>query len=111
MCQCTWSAIFIVKIFLRLRRDCDGYTRAYYAENSLSDSAIKPQAAQGIALEVQKPTNLDQPLPPYNGYGTVEDSMGSCKFLVPKPPKKDSSKILDDEHKILRFVAKMVSFI
>jgi hypothetical protein len=46
---------------------------------------------------------------PYNGYGTIEDSLGSCKHLVLKAPKKDFVKILENEHKVLRFVARMVS--
>jgi hypothetical protein len=27
-------------------------------------------------------------LPPYNGYGTLDDSRQNCVALVPKPPKK-----------------------
>lgn len=27
-------------------------------------------------------------LPPYNGYGTLDDSKQNCVALVPKPPKK-----------------------
>lgn len=27
-------------------------------------------------------------LPPYNGYGTLDDSKQNCIALVPKPPKK-----------------------
>lgn len=29
-------------------------------------------------------------LPPYNGYGTLDDSRQNCVALVPKPPKKVS---------------------
>ena len=35
--------------------------------------------------------------------------MGSCKYLVLKPPKKDFIKMLDNEHKVLRFVAVLES--
>lgn len=34
-----------------------------------------------------------QPVPPYNGYGSVEDSMGSVMSLQPKPPRKDVNKM------------------
>jgi hypothetical protein len=34
--------------------------------------------------------------------------LGSCKYLVLKPPKKDFIKMLENEHKVLRFVARMV---
>jgi hypothetical protein len=27
-------------------------------------------------------------MPPYNGYGTLDDSKQNCIALVPKPPKK-----------------------
>jgi hypothetical protein len=67
-----------------------------------------PQAAEAIPFEMEGPPKPDNSLPPYNGYGSVEDSMGSCKYLVLKPPKKDFIKMLDNEHKILRFVARMV---
>lgn len=72
------------------------------------DESINVQANQAIPLENDQPPKSEQPLPPYNGFGTVEDSMGSCKYLVLKPPKKDFIKMLDNEHKILRFVARMV---
>jgi hypothetical protein len=56
-------------------------------------------------------TALEIEQPPYNGYGSVEDSLGSCKYLVLKPPKKDFIKMLENEHKVLRFVARMVGFL
>ena len=52
-----------------------------------------------------------QTTPPYNGYGSIDDSLGSCKYLVLKPPKKDFVKLLENDHKVLRFVARMVYFI
>ena len=50
-----------------------------------------------------------QELPPYNGFGSLEDSLQSCLSLVPQPPKKDFIKMLENDHKILRFEAVMVS--
>lgn len=52
---------------------------------------------------------VEKEIPPYNGFGSEEDSMGSCKYLVLKPPKKDFIKMLENEKKVLRFVALMVS--
>lgn len=95
-----------------ISRDCDEYTRRFYADvNAQGTPGIEPQAAQGIPFEVEGPSKPEQILPPYNGYGTVEDSLGSCKYLVLKPPKKDFVKMLENEHKVLRFVARMVSMI
>lgn len=51
----------------------------------------------------------DQEMAPYNGYGTIEDSLGSCRNLILKPPKKDFIKMLDHENKVLRFVARMIT--
>lgn len=90
-------------------RDCDEYTRKFYSEMSDFDDNIASQAKEAIPIDIETPQKKDQPLPPYNGFGTVEDSLGSCKYLVLKPPKKDFIKMLDNEHKILRFVARMVS--
>jgi hypothetical protein len=72
------------------------------------DDSIPSQSSEPISIDIELPPKREQTLPPYNGFGTVEDSMGSCKYLVLKPPKKDFMKMLDNEHKILRFVARMV---
>lgn len=50
-----------------------------------------------------------QPVPPYNGYGTDKDSMGSVISLQPKPPKADMKKMFKQDMHILRFNAKLVS--
>ena len=46
---------------------------------------------------------------PYDGLGSIEDSMQSCLSLVPQPPKKDFIKMLENDHAVLRFEATMVS--
>lgn len=88
-------------------RDCDESTRQYYKTKfNLTDLQVAP-------VEFFNPDNevhtIVQETAPYNGFGTIEDSMGSCKNLVLKPPKKDFIKMLENEHKILRFVARMES--
>lgn len=50
-----------------------------------------------------------QELPPYNGFGSLEDSKQSCLSLIPLPPKKDVIKMLENDGKMLRFAADMVS--
>ncbi|KAJ3086410.1 EF-hand domain-containing protein 1 [Quaeritorhiza haematococci] len=90
-----------------LIRDCDQYTRDYYYQNlGLSDRDMKPLP---FNVDESYRALLEQELAPYNGFGSIEDSMGSCKYLVLKPPKKDFIKMLENEHKILRFVARMES--
>ena len=49
-----------------------------------------------------------QELPPYNGYGLVEDSAQNCFALIPKAPKKDVIKMLMNENKVLRYLAALV---
>ena len=44
--------------------------------------------------------------PPYNGFGSEEDSLGYVYKLEPVKPKKDFFKYVDNESKILRFTAK-----
>ena len=51
-------------------------------------------------------------LPPYNGFGSEEDSLCSCMGLLPKPPKRDFIKFMEkDRHgldsNVIRFLAKM----
>jgi hypothetical protein len=48
-------------------------------------------------------------IPPYNGYGSEEDSVGNVFSLTPKPPKKDEKKILSNDQYILRFEARLIS--
>lgn len=48
-------------------------------------------------------------MPPYNGYGTLEDSLGSVYALQPKPPKKDVIKMFTEDQNVLRFEARLIS--
>ena len=55
---------------------------------------------------------LPRQMPPYNGFGSEEDSLCSCKGLLPKPPKRDFIKFMEcDRHgldsNVLRFLARM----
>lgn len=50
-----------------------------------------------------------QEVPPYNGYGSLEDSLQNCLALVPKRPKKDVLKMLEKSNMVLRYSAKLVS--
>jgi hypothetical protein len=46
-------------------------------------------------------------LPPFNGYGTLDDSKQNCTSLVPKPPKRDMHKLMNKDKIILRFTCCM----
>ena len=49
-----------------------------------------------------------QEIPPYNGFGSLEDSLQSCLSLVPQPPKKDFIRMLENDNKVLRYEATLV---
>jgi len=51
----------------------------------------------------------DRLIPPSNGFGSDEDSIGNCLSLIPKPPRRDYVRFMEldrsglDGH-VLRFV-------
>ncbi|KAJ3303625.1 EF-hand domain-containing protein 1 [Blyttiomyces sp. JEL0837] len=96
-----------------LIRDCDDYTKRYYHDHlNIPAGSMQPiplDHREIISGGGSSGSQIEQETPPYNGYGSVEDSLGSCKYLVLKPPKKDFIKMLENEHKVLRFVARMDS--
>ena len=56
--------------------------------------------------------DLQREMPPYNGFGSEEDSLCSCKGLLPKPPKRDFIKFMECDRRgldsnVLRFLARM----
>ncbi|XP_049854500.1 EF-hand domain-containing family member C2-like isoform X1 [Schistocerca gregaria] len=93
--------------------DWDDFTKAYYhAKYGVGD--IKP-IEQPISLEdapCEKPPPRE--LPPYNGYGSYEDSAGNCRTVLPTPPRRDFVKFLHKDRQgldsfVLRFKAEMIS--
>ena len=36
-------------------------------------------------------------MPPYNGFGSEEDSLCNCLSLIPKPPKRDFIKFMEKD--------------
>ncbi|XP_030748074.1 EF-hand domain-containing family member C2-like [Sitophilus oryzae] len=94
--------------------DCDSFTKEYYA-TKYGISEFKPIAEPKSNKDfVNIPLPKDRELPPWNGFGTYEDSAQNCITVEPKPPHKDFKKFLLydsfglDSH-ILRFEAKMKS--
>lgn len=83
--------------------DCDNFTKSYY-QAMFGVSSFEPIPVKGRASDVPK-----MELPPYNGFGSLEDSVQNCLSLVPQPPKKDFIKMLENDHKILRYEARLDS--
>ncbi len=46
-------------------------------------------------------------IPPYNGFGDEDDSLSNCLRLIPKQPKKDYFKYIDNDKITLRFLARL----
>ena len=82
---------------------CDDFTRKYYkGENMPLGDNICFESNDDVPV-------LNRHIPPYNGFGSEEDSLRSCSgSLNQPPPKRDVTK----QHKygiILRFNAKLLS--
>ena len=60
--------------------DCDPFTKAWYAKQGIDQSNV-------LDVTENKPPRTKPDLPPYNGYGLVDDSAQNCVSLLPKPPK------------------------
>ncbi|XP_040920133.1 EF-hand domain-containing protein 1 [Toxotes jaculatrix] len=94
-----------VKLLSRrfLLYDCDSFTKEYFQKNH-PDIEMKP-------TEVPKKADMlkyrKKEVPPYNGFGSPEDSLQNCLFLIPEPPKKNVVKMLENDHKVLRYSARL----
>ncbi|XP_020289253.1 EF-hand domain-containing family member C2-like isoform X2 [Pseudomyrmex gracilis] len=91
--------------------DMDGFTKNYYRTKYGLDNftpLTRPLKDDELCQKVERY------VPPYNGFGSYEDSLGNCFTVMPKPPKSDFIKFLYhdkqglDSH-VLRFRAKMIS--
>ncbi|KAJ8410253.1 hypothetical protein AAFF_G00202340 [Aldrovandia affinis] len=81
--------------------DCDEFTKNYYKEN-FKDIDLKPFQLKGKTGPEAK-----REIPPYNGFGSLEDSLQNCMSLIPEPPKKDLLKLLEKDGKVLRYTARL----
>ncbi|XP_011881630.1 PREDICTED: EF-hand domain-containing family member C2-like isoform X3 [Vollenhovia emeryi] len=91
--------------------DMDAFTKEYYrTKYGLDDFAPLRRPRKGDEM-YQK---IDRYIPPYNGFGSYEDSLGNCFTVMPKPPKTDFIKFLYHDKQgfnshVLRFRAKIIS--
>ena len=84
-----------------LIHDADEFTKNFYVKNKIP---------MGETIDVEEePVPLPQmEVPPYNGFGSREDSLQNCTNLITKPAKKDFQKLMHNEKKILRYSARLV---
>ncbi|XP_037605956.1 EF-hand domain-containing protein 1 [Sebastes umbrosus] len=85
--------------------DCDGFTKEYYQKNH-PDMETKPSEIQ---IKTDLPQERKKDVPPYNGFGSLEDSLQNCLSLIPERPKKNLIKMLENNLKVLRFKARLES--
>lgn len=82
---------------------CDRFTQDYFMSQLGFTAADFPKLVQ-----MEDPVDSVPQLapPPYTGYGTEEDSLGSFLFLTPKIPKKDFKKLMENDGIKIRWVAR-----
>ncbi|CAH0563867.1 unnamed protein product [Brassicogethes aeneus] len=90
--------------------DCDMFTKDYFSKNYGLEELIPIDAPKNKIEIVAK----ERKLPPWNGFGSYEDTVQNCISVQPKAPHRDFKKFLSydrdgmDSH-ILRFEARLVS--
>lgn len=70
--------------------DCDQATREWYRQHLGLEQ-------RPLALQREQKATFEHTVPPYNGYGSEEDSLGSVFSLNAKPPKKDVKKVFSND--------------
>lgn len=71
--------------------DCDGATREFYRKK-YGIEEFEPICIPKNSQQYEK--RIGQVMPPYNGWGSYEDSEGNCVGIEPKAPKIDFKKFL-----------------
>ncbi|XP_036395881.1 EF-hand domain-containing family member C2, partial [Megalops cyprinoides] len=88
--------------------DCDNFTKEFYRSKYGIEDFTPIEYKAGSAPKQPRE------VPPYNGFGSEEDSLCSCQGLLLKPPKKDFKKMMEKDRQglvshVLQFIGKMVS--
>lgn len=81
--------------------DADAFTRQFFKE------VMGTELAKQQDVRLPDRTVPRAKTPPYTGYGSWEDSLGSVYKLMPKPPRRDHVKLFQNDRKVLRFTAKI----
>jgi hypothetical protein len=90
------------KIFLC---GADRFTQEFYIENFGMTAADFPRLNMDDEAETV-PRLLP---PPHTGFGSEEDSLGSFLYLMPKIPKQDFKKLMENDGLSLRFAARFLN--
>lgn len=88
--------------------NCNSFTKEYLREKyGIEDFSVLPHPKRYEDQIPQK--SKERKLPPYNGWGSYEDSEGNCISVEPKPPQADFKKFVSLDKLVLRFGAKLIS--
>jgi hypothetical protein len=79
----------------------DKFTSDFFKNKYNRDFAVTS------VLEPSKPGKVEKQIPPFNGFGDEIDSLGYVHDLIPKKPKIDFFKYVDNEGKVLRYTARL----
>lgn len=84
-----------------LLHDCDEFTRHFY----INSMGYSNEDMEAINVQEAMQKSPKRELPPYNGFGSFEDSKQNCLSLLPKPPARDFAKLMNKDKQCLRFSA------
>lgn len=86
--------------------DCDEFTKQYYRENyGIEEFEPIEKPRERFAPTVP----IDRSLPPYNGWGSIEDSESNCLSIQPKPQCRDTKQFMALDPYTFKFRARMLS--
>ncbi|KAL4715967.1 hypothetical protein ACJJTC_013267 [Scirpophaga incertulas] len=94
--------------------DCDSYTKEYYRVTYGFDNFNPLGQPNDESKECITSSLSERALPPWNGYGSFDDSAENCRTVEPKAPHRDFMKFIHkdrvgfDSH-VLRFAARLIS--
>jgi len=88
--------------------DCDDFTKDFYR------CKYGLEKFTPIKAKSDPPKVFPKDIPPYSGFGGVQDSLGSVVSLIPKPPTRDFIKFLELdriglESHIFRYTARITN--
>uniref|UniRef100_A0A1B0EV89 Putative ef-hand domain-containing family member c2 n=1 Tax=Lutzomyia longipalpis TaxID=7200 RepID=A0A1B0EV89_LUTLO len=87
--------------------DCDTFTKNFYKEKyGIEEFVTVHKPLDQSMIAAKQPEN---DLPPFNGWGSYEDSEKNCKNLELKPSIENTKKFLQSKNEMLRFGAKLIS--
>jgi EF-hand domain-containing protein 1 len=78
----------------------DRFTQDYYRNTHNREFPI------GEVEQPKAPEPIERQVPPHNGFGNEVDSLGYVYDLIPKKPKIDFFKYVDNDKKVLRYTAR-----